>query len=430
MKVFISWSGARSQAVAEALHEWLPNVIQAIEPWMSASDIEKGARWSADIALQLEEARVGIICLTADNLEAPWILFEAGALSKTIEKTFVCPFLFDVEPSDLKGPLVQFQATRAQRGDSKKLIHTINQALGDEALVDHKVEKAFDVWWPQLEERLRLVPKGNLIESHRSEREMIEEMLELIRSQARGDITPPWVSSLLSTQTQNSLLSELKQESETDTSIQVKASDEMLPPSAKRRVYERVALKLREFAGVSLDQPLNPWNLAPYIKLRITDINDIQGFTEETRNALLGDMGKRWSGGASRPLSDGSRLVFLNPNHTREQQAATLMEEICHIILGHAPTRLTLADEIKTSIHFNNFGENQEEVAYAIGTAALVPYFTLRTSIQAGLSAERIARQFLVSRSLVEYRIKVCRLWSEYKERSRSLRSRKKNKKS
>ena len=190
--------------------------------------------------------------------------------------------------------------------------------------------------------------------------------------------------------------------------------DELLPPTAKRRVYERIALKIREFAGTPLDQPLNPWKLAPFVKLRVMSLNQIEGLSPETRRLLLGDNGKSWSGGASRPLPDGSRLVFLNPNHTRERQAATLMEEICHVILGHSPTRLMLAEQ-ETAVHFRNFDENQEEVAYAVGAAALVPYFSLRHAVEAGLSAEVIARRFVVSRNLVEYRIKVCRLWSAYK---------------
>ncbi len=86
MKVFISWSGERSKAVAQAWHDWLPNVIQAVEPWMSETDIAKGARWGMDMARELDETRVGIICLTPENLNAPWILFEAGALSKTLEE--------------------------------------------------------------------------------------------------------------------------------------------------------------------------------------------------------------------------------------------------------------------------------------------------------------------------------------------------------
>lgn len=200
---------------------------------------------------------------------------------------------------------------------------------------------------------------------------------------------------------------------------QAESIDDMLPPTAKRRVHERIALKIREFAGVPVDQPLNPWKLAPYVKIRVMNLREVEGLSEETRKVLLGDIGKSWSGGATRPLPDGSRLVFLNPNHSWERQAATLMEEICHIMLGHSPTRLMLHEQSDEALHFRNFDENQEEVAYAVGAAVLVPYFTLKHAVRAGLSADKIARRLAVSRELIEYRIKVCRLWSEYKQRGK-----------
>ncbi|HXG65474.1 MAG TPA: ImmA/IrrE family metallo-endopeptidase, partial [Blastocatellia bacterium] len=159
--------------------------------------------------------------------------------------------------------------------------------------------------------------------------------------------------------------------------------EEMLPPTAKRRIMERIALKIREFAGVPIDLPLNPWKLAPYLKLRVMDVSKIEGLSEESKRVLLGDNGKSWSGGATRPLPDGWRLVFLNPNHTRERQVATLMEEICHVILGHSPTRLMQAEQEESPLHFRNFDENQEEVAYAVGAAALVPYFPLKHAVAA-----------------------------------------------
>jgi hypothetical protein len=193
--------------------------------------------------------------------------------------------------------------------------------------------------------------------------------------------------------------------------------EEMLPPTAKRRVYERIALKIREFAGTPLDQPLNPWKLAAFVKIHVMDLKSVEGLSDESRKLLLGDNGKSWSGGASRPLPDGWRLVFLNPNHTRERQAATLMEEICHVILGHSPTRLMMSEQTSKGIRFRNFDKNQEEVAYSVGAATLIPYFPLKHAVMAGLSADKIARRFAVSRNLVEYRIKVCRLWSDYKQK-------------
>ena len=186
MNLFISWSGSRSKAVAEALHSWLPNVIQSVRPWLSAADLEKGARWSSDIARQLQDTRVGIICLTSDNLVAPWILFEAGALSKTLESTFVCPYLFHVEPAELKGPLVQFQATKAEKEETRKLVHTINAALSTASLTEKHLNEAFDIWWPRLETQLKSISDAREgPRSRRTDRELIEEILELTRDLAR-----------------------------------------------------------------------------------------------------------------------------------------------------------------------------------------------------------------------------------------------------
>lgn len=154
MKVLISWSGIRSKAVAESLHYWLKSVIQSIEPWMSEEDIKKGTRWNSELASELEKTRVGIICLTPENLNEPWILFEAGALSKTLENTFVCPYLFKIEKAELKGPLSQFQVTKAIKDDTKKLLTTINNA-SDVPLTEIQLDDAFRRWWPKLYKRLK-----------------------------------------------------------------------------------------------------------------------------------------------------------------------------------------------------------------------------------------------------------------------------------
>lgn len=91
--VFISWSGERSRWVADALRDWLPAVLQSVKPWMSA-DIKKGTRGQTTISDKLDKVKVGIVCLTPENLQEPWILFEAGALSKAVDKnSYVCTYL-------------------------------------------------------------------------------------------------------------------------------------------------------------------------------------------------------------------------------------------------------------------------------------------------------------------------------------------------
>lgn len=187
MDVFISWSGERSRAAAEALRDWLPMVINAARPFLSAADLDKGTRWASELALRLEAAKVGIICLTPTNLDSRWILFEAGALSKTLENTFVCPLLIDLEPVDIKGPLAQFQLTRITRDDIFRLLQTINKAPGEQALETAHLEKAFDVWWPKLESQLKVLPaEDSDAKPHRPDRELLEEILTLVRGQSRS----------------------------------------------------------------------------------------------------------------------------------------------------------------------------------------------------------------------------------------------------
>src|SRR5436305_6561628 len=105
MKIFISWSGETGKAVAKIFYSWLPNVIQAAKPFFSPDEIAKGGRWSSEVGSELEACQVGIIVVTRESLSAPWIMFEAGALSKNVGKAKVVPILVDTEPADIRGPL-------------------------------------------------------------------------------------------------------------------------------------------------------------------------------------------------------------------------------------------------------------------------------------------------------------------------------------
>jgi hypothetical protein len=186
MEIFVSWSGARSHAVAKALHDWLPMVINDLQPWFSSVDIGKGTRWSVDVAKRLSTARAGIICLTPDNLHADWIHFEAGALSKAIENSKLCTFLVGLEPSDLEPPLSQFQATKAEEADVLKMLCTLNQELGERALPQERVAKNFAVCWHKLKEELDLLPADkSLTRPMRSQQQLLEEILDLVRNQNR-----------------------------------------------------------------------------------------------------------------------------------------------------------------------------------------------------------------------------------------------------
>ncbi|MDP0532213.1 hypothetical protein NLB58_10305 [Porphyromonas gingivalis] len=189
MKVFISWSGSKSHKVATVFRSWLPSVIQTVKPYVSSEDIDKGVRWSSDIALELAESTFGILCVTKDNLETPWLCFEAGALSKSIDKSFVAPFLFDLKGSDIKdGPLLQFQLTVFEKEDVRKLVTTINKACGEYSLDEKQLEKTFDVWYPSLEQELKAIPQEEPTSAPTTRQrtqlnnDILEEILDLSRN--------------------------------------------------------------------------------------------------------------------------------------------------------------------------------------------------------------------------------------------------------
>ncbi|MES2046836.1 MAG: hypothetical protein V4447_00430 [Pseudomonadota bacterium] len=189
MKVFLSWSGELSHKTAIIFRDWLPSVIQSIVPYVSSEDIDKGARWSTDIAKELDNSTFGILCVTKENVHAPWLTFEAGALSKTMEKAAVSPFLFDIKRSEVSGPILQFQSTIFEKEDIKKLISSLNRACGAEVLTDERLEKAFQVWYPTLENQLNeLLQKSPLItlaneeEPIESSSDILEEILDLTRN--------------------------------------------------------------------------------------------------------------------------------------------------------------------------------------------------------------------------------------------------------
>ena len=123
-----------------------------------------------------------------------------------------------------------------------------------------------------------------------------------------------------------------------------------LPPTQKGRHHEIRALGLREFAGLRRDdQRLDPFELAKFAKLFVASFDQIEPLlSEETKNHLLGAGKESWSGGAaSHVLPDGTKLIILNPTHPRTRMHATLMEEICHVFLGHKPSRLAIENRNK-----------------------------------------------------------------------------------
>ncbi|OZI08243.1 hypothetical protein BWI93_10270 [Siphonobacter sp. BAB-5385] len=157
MKVFISWSGERSRQVAELLDSWLQCVIQAVDPWVSTHGINSGSVWFLDILNKLSETSVGIICLTKENLNKPWILFEAGAIAKGLQASRVCVLLVDIKDSDVRDPLAQFNNTKPTKDGLLHLVSTINSTLGDKSIKEKVLTQVFNTYWDQFEKDFKAI---------------------------------------------------------------------------------------------------------------------------------------------------------------------------------------------------------------------------------------------------------------------------------
>lgn len=186
-----------------------------------------------------------------------------------------------------------------------------------------------------------------------------------------------------------------------------------LPDGGKWRDFERKALEIRRFAGKTLADRLDPFELAESLNLKVVYLKDIQGLSEDARRLLAET--DSWSGGSTKQLPDGSHIVVINGRQSLGRQAATLMEEICHTLFGHAPSRISLNpnNQESTGIGGRTYNETIEEEAYSVGAAALVPYQSLAEMLMRDESVNKIARHFGVTISLVEYRMRVLDLWKK-----------------
>jgi excisionase family DNA binding protein len=194
VKVFMSWSGGLSREVARALREWLPIVVQHVEPWMSEEDIGSGARWNEQVAAELEQTDFGIICLTAANLERPWLLFEAGALAKRLDVARVVPLCIDLKPSDVTMPLASFQGRALSHEGMLRLVRDMNAAR-DQPLLSQQIDQLVTIAWPMLNDRI----SGALLENpsddggrvRRKTEDVMGELVEAVRRMERRMDTLP-----------------------------------------------------------------------------------------------------------------------------------------------------------------------------------------------------------------------------------------------
>ncbi|MEH6690627.1 MAG: toll/interleukin-1 receptor domain-containing protein [Pseudorhizobium pelagicum] len=187
MKLFISWSGQASQQIAVEIRRWLPLLLPAVEPFITTTDIEKGARWQGEIVKELEESNYGIVCLTPQNLHSQWLAFEAGALSKHLNGK-VATLLFDVTHAEVHPPLSMFQGTLFNEQEVRQLVLNINSSAPPEKRrEDGQIERLFPMLWTEFNNSVALILQNAAQPAQEQDALNLEdvatEMLALLRQQ-------------------------------------------------------------------------------------------------------------------------------------------------------------------------------------------------------------------------------------------------------
>jgi hypothetical protein len=186
VKVFISWSGEPSRSIARALDSWLESVVQAVDVWMSDEEISSGQRWNEAITKSLDETDFGIVCVTRANQHAPWLIFEAGALTKSVNEGCVVPLCIDLKSAEVTGPLSGFQGRSLDEDGVRRLVQDLNEAA-EKKMPKERLDGIFKNMWPDLEAAIREAMQQAPVaqEPQRSVQDMVAEVVETVRRMDR-----------------------------------------------------------------------------------------------------------------------------------------------------------------------------------------------------------------------------------------------------
>ena len=154
MKIFISWSGELSYTIAVLFSKWIPLMVQPVTTIVAAGEDKRGEAWFKKLMYQVKQTDFAIICLSMDNLNSPWLLFEAGVIANRLDQANVCKVLIgDLSENDIEPPLLNFQSAELKYKENiRKLVQKINQTNETRMLSSNALNRAFDRGWPKLED--------------------------------------------------------------------------------------------------------------------------------------------------------------------------------------------------------------------------------------------------------------------------------------
>ena len=190
-RIFLSWSGSRSRAIAALLKPWLEDILgNPCDVWMSQESLPKGRQWLIELTNVLSTTTTGIVVLTGENTDATWINFEAGAIWKAFHDSRCCTLLFGINPNDIVGPLSHFQHTAFTKDDVYRMVSQINEARSDQKATPDQILRRFNRTWQDFEKEILNIPKSTVLPEARPPGEVLGEILDIVRELEKRSVAP------------------------------------------------------------------------------------------------------------------------------------------------------------------------------------------------------------------------------------------------
>lgn len=137
MKICIIWAGETGHQFAIILFEWIISLLREIERYcplknreiLISPEIRELSAFLKFFENQLIVTDYGILCYTEENIDSPWITYQAGVVASNHGARIV-PIILNINRSWLPEPIRLFQTVEIYERDIENWIIDICNLLG------------------------------------------------------------------------------------------------------------------------------------------------------------------------------------------------------------------------------------------------------------------------------------------------------------
>lgn len=176
---------------------------------------------------------------------------------------------------------------------------------------------------------------------------------------------------------------------------------------------ENTSETIRGKLGLSPISPLSPFDLASKLGIDVWPLASVPGLAGDCIEYLSSTDGDEWS--AVTVVVEGRQIIIINPSHSAARQSSDLMHELAHVIKRHEAGQVIISE----SYALRNFDEKQEAEADWFAGVLLLPRAALAQCTYLRVPTEKILSDYVVSRALFDYRMRMAGVNKQFQKRGR-----------